>query len=293
MGLWNAVSVRGIDPVRDKMPVYKEDTNAVSDDIACSVTIRRHYRACSQLSVLCVSNQLHHTKDPNSYLRSLTTLCFNLGLIAKDDTCWAEIMTITLQTKDLMQRYASLSTMPPAWWRHWQWWLPWMPHGGQMKFVEYSAKIGQFYYKDINQKDVKDIVGYWANTRVILKAADINNIADPDLLVDCIVIAHDVKLRFQSFPAGTHKLTDVYSAARYLLMDQYAGVARVSTHDTYCDRILGRLRTIINQALSNYTLPKSPEHTPWWHFCRPHTSPRIECRAPHGGISADPTLHQG
>lgn len=102
-------------------------------------------------------------------------------------------------------------------------------HTGQGAVAGYVKKILNVYFGDAMSESMVSCahtIGHWASTIHILTLAGIQGLKvvthDPRDASWGFQIAADAKLRFDSFPAGTHKLYVIYTGAKKLVRSKLA-----------------------------------------------------------------------
>lgn len=176
-------------------------------------------------------------------------------------------------------------------------------HTGQGQVAGYVKKVLDVFYPNAVTDQVVSAahnLGHFTSTLFILNMAGIAGVRGAASYVKVegasIRLSDDSKLRFQSMPAGTHRLAVAYEAAKRLIRSVYApfcpgvedfsalpglrdtvmrspvtyhigasyltGQARADYQDTDMNSYLGRLGTFINTLYKQSTLAKSPHMVP-------------------------------
>ena len=101
-------------------------------------------------------------------------------------------------------------------------------HTGQVVMVGYALKVANSHLADL-QHNVKmqlmHLVGHWCSTIYVLTRAGVEGLRSTlpawgNEPAYPITFSDDARLRFASFPAGTHRLAVAYERAKKLIANQ-------------------------------------------------------------------------
>lgn len=292
---WSSIDVF---PEDQKLPIMRQGRDPVPPVIVKAVC----------LDFAC--NQTRHSSDQAKRLL-LNGVCaaLDLGLICmyheNPDGDWRwqqDFPKITDERVNLFKELLTVEDMKKAVTiilaTKSNWWL--MNHYiGQGGVQGYVKKVLEIFYEQCVTEDIIHAVhclGRYTSTLKVLWLAGIRNIkvVTPVIHTEAVMpkFADNIKLRFTSMPAGTHRLAVAFEAAKRLVRSSYAaycpaiqdflvlpelranvinaperyhiealyltGEARADYSDTDCDSYLGRLGTFINTLYKNSTLAKSP-----------------------------------
>lgn len=133
-------------------------------------------------------------------------------------------------------------------------------HVGQGEVAGYVKKVLGIYFPGAipsSAVEMAHTIGHWCSTITILNKAGVAGIKNPTPLpyaggID-IELSDDAKLRFQGFPAGTHRLVVAFEAAKRLVRSPLAA---------FCPAVadfsaIPPLRASVNEALSSYHIGAS------------------------------------
>lgn len=175
-------------------------------------------------------------------------------------------------------------------------------HVGQGEVAGYVKKVLGIYFPGVIPSaavEMAHTVGHWCSTLAILGLAGVEGIRNTTPLqykdTLTITLSDDAKLRFASFPAGTHRLVVAFESAKRLVKSPLAafcpsvtefaaipitrnavmedlashhigasyltGSARAAYSDTQNEMYLGRLGTYMRNMFPKATLTASPHLT--------------------------------
>lgn len=119
-------------------------------------------------------------------------------------------------------------------------------HTGQGQVQGYVKKILDvcvFYGGNVTEQVVTAAytLGHYTSTLKILTIAEVRSIRPSDTIIQCegsnLTLSQDAKLRFQSMPAGTHRLGVAYESAKRLVRGVYAKYCPGLSDFTHLPRI--------------------------------------------------------